>query len=116
MQEKATRRSLPAHEDEEVDMSITIGPMAKKPLKLDIPVMAGAMGFGIGISESVKIAIAKGTAAAGTLTNTGEGPLLPEERQFAKHLVIQYNSGPWAKEPETLKTQCFLHLLIHLVI
>lgn len=94
---------LPAHEDEEVDMSITIGPMAKKPLKLDIPVMAGAMGFGIGISESVKIAIAKGTAAAGTLTNTGEGPLLPEERQFAKHLVIQYNSGTWTKEPEKLR-------------
>ncbi|WP_103106400.1 FMN-binding glutamate synthase family protein [Brevibacillus reuszeri] len=94
---------LPAHEDKEVDMSITIGPMAKKPLKLDIPVMAGAMGFGIGVSESVKIAIAKGTAAVGTLTNTGEGPLLPEERQFAKHLVIQYNSGKWSKEPETLK-------------
>ncbi|MGG1661070.1 FMN-binding glutamate synthase family protein [Brevibacillus sp. NRS-1366] len=94
---------MPAHEDEEVDMSITIGPMAKKPLKLDIPIMAGAMGFGIGVSERVKTAIAKGTAAVGTLTNTGEGPLLPEERQFAKYLVIQYNSGTWSKEPETLK-------------
>lgn len=94
---------FPAPEDADVDLRITIGPMAKKPLTLDLPIMSGAMGYGIGISEKVKIAIAKGTAAAGTLTNTGEGPLLPEERQFAKHLIIQYSSGKWAKEPETLR-------------
>ncbi|KQL49901.1 glutamate synthase [Brevibacillus choshinensis] len=94
---------FPAPEDAEVDLSITIGPMAKKPLTLDMPIMSGAMGYGIGVSEKVKIAIAKGTAAAGTVTNTGEGPLLPEERQYAKHLIIQYSSGKWAKEPETLR-------------
>ncbi|WP_301168855.1 FMN-binding glutamate synthase family protein [Brevibacillus nitrificans] len=94
---------FPAPEDADVDLRITIGPKAKKPLTLDLPIMSGAMGYGIGISEKVKIAIAKGTAAAGTLTNTGEGPLLPEERQFAKHLIIQYSSGKWAKEPETLR-------------
>lgn len=94
---------FPAPEDADVDLRITIGPMAQKPLTLDLPIMSGAMGYGIGISEKVKIAIAKGTAAAGTLTNTGEGPLLPEERQFAKHLIIQYSSGKWAKEPETLR-------------
>ncbi|MFF0826257.1 FMN-binding glutamate synthase family protein [Brevibacillus sp. NPDC003359] len=94
---------LPSSEDTEVDMQITIGPMAKKPLTLDIPLMVGGMGYGIGVSADVKIAIAKGTAAVGTLTNTGEGPLLPEERKFAKHLVIQYNSGKWGKEPEILR-------------
>ncbi|UIO40099.1 FMN-binding glutamate synthase family protein [Brevibacillus brevis] len=94
---------MPACEDIEVDMQITIGPMAKKPLTLDIPIMAGAMGYGIGVSEDVKIAIAKGTAAVGSLTNTGEGPLLPEERKFAKNLILQYNSGKWAKEPEILR-------------
>lgn len=94
---------FPAPEDAEVDLAITIGPMAKKPLKLDIPIMSGAMGYGIGISEKAKIAIAKGAAAAGTASNTGEGPLLPEERKYAKHLIIQYSSGTWAKEPETLK-------------
>lgn len=94
---------FPAHEDAEVDMRLTIGPMAKKPLTLDIPLMPGAMGYGIGISERVKIAIAKGTAAVGTLSNTGEGPLLPEERRFAKHLIIQYNSGTWTKDPEILR-------------
>lgn len=94
---------MPSPEDSDVDLRITIGPMAKKPLTLDIPIMPGGMGYGIGISERVKIAIAKGTAQAGTLSNTGEGPLLPEERKYAKHLIIQYNSGTWGKEVETLR-------------
>jgi methylamine---glutamate N-methyltransferase subunit C len=95
--------TLPAPEDAPVDMMTTIGPLAQRPLILKIPVMAGAMGYGIGVSENVKIAIAKGTAAVGTATNSGEGPLLPEERAHAAHYILQYNSGHWAKEPETLQ-------------
>ncbi|MCZ8512715.1 FMN-binding glutamate synthase family protein [Paenibacillus filicis] len=94
---------LPAHEYAEVDMAVTIGPKAKKPLTIDIPLMAGGMGYGIGVSEKVKMAIAKGTAAVGTLTNTGEGGFLPEDRANAKFLIIQYNSGTWSKEPEILR-------------
>lgn len=94
---------LPAREDAVVDVSITIGPMAKKPLRLDIPVMAGGMAYGIGLSEKVKIAIAKGTAAVGTLTNTGEGGFLPEERKYAKYLILQYSPGHWSKEPNILR-------------
>ncbi|WP_081656538.1 FMN-binding glutamate synthase family protein [Brevibacillus thermoruber] len=95
--------TLPAPENAPVDMMITIGPLAQRPLILNIPLMAGAMGYGIGVSEKVKIAIAKGTAAVGTATNSGEGPLLPEERALAAHYILQYNSGHWSKEPETLR-------------
>ncbi|TRY26533.1 FMN-binding glutamate synthase family protein [Brevibacillus sp. LEMMJ03] len=95
--------TLPASENAPVDMMITIGPQAKRPLILNIPLLAGAMGYGIGVSEKVKIAIAKGTAAVGTATNSGEGPLLPEERACAAHYILQYHSGYWAKEPEILR-------------
>lgn len=94
---------LPTHEDEEVEMGITIGPRAKKPLHLDIPLMAGALGYGIGVSEKVKLAIAKGTAAVGTSTNTGEGGFLPEDRANAKYFILQYNSGHWSKDPAILR-------------
>lgn len=94
---------LPTDEDVEVDMRISIGPRAKKPLRLDIPLMAGAMGYGIGVSEKVKIAIAKGTAAVGTSTNTGEGGFLPEDRANAKYLILQYSSGHWSKDPSILR-------------
>jgi glutamate synthase domain-containing protein 2 len=95
--------TLPAAETHPIDMSLTIGPQAKKPLRLDIPLMAGGMGYGIGLSEKVKIAIAKGTAAVGTSTNSGEGPLLPEERANARHFILQYSSGHWSKEPKVLR-------------
>ncbi len=95
--------TFPRDEEEEVDISITIGPKAKKPLTLDIPIMAGGMGFGVGVSEKVKIAIAQGTAAVGTCTNTGEGPLLPEERENAKYVIVQYSSGHWSRDLEVLK-------------
>ena len=95
--------TFPRDEEEEVDISITIGPKAKKPLTLDIPIMAGGMGYGIGVSEKVKIAIAQGTAAVGTCTNTGEGPLLPEERENAKYVIVQYSSGHWSHDLEVLK-------------
>lgn len=95
--------TLAAPEDAEVDMRVTIGPRAKKPLTIEIPIMAAGMGYGIGVSEKTKIALAKGTAAVGTLTNTGEGGFLPEERQHAKFLIIQYHAGSWSKEPHILK-------------
>nr|WP_249730457.1 FMN-binding glutamate synthase family protein [Paenibacillus sp. J2TS4] len=94
---------LPAHEEEDVELRVTIGPKAKKPLTLDIPILAGAIGYGIGVSEKVKIALAKGTAAVGTATNTGEGGFLPEDRHHAKFLIIQYSSGHWSKEPSILR-------------
>jgi glutamate synthase domain-containing protein 2 len=95
--------TLPAAETHPVDMRLTIGPQARKPLTLDIPLLAGAMGYGIGVSEKVKIAIGKATAAVGTSTNSGEGPLLPEERAYAKYYILQYSSGHWAKEPNVLR-------------
>lgn len=95
--------TLPAHEDAPVDVRITIGPKTKKPLTLDIPIMAGGMGYGIGLTESVRLAIAKGTAAAGTATNSGKGGFLQEDRAYAKYYILQYTTAAWNKEPEILK-------------
>jgi len=94
---------LPAPESAHVDLRLTIGPAADKPLKLELPILAAGMAYGLGLGERVKIAIAKGTAAVGTATNSGEGPFLPEEREYARYYILQYHSGHWAKEPETLR-------------
>ncbi len=65
---------------------------AEQPLVLDTPIMVAAMSYGA-VSLEAKVAIAKGTAMAGTATNTGEGGMHPEERKNAKYLVAQYASG-----------------------
>lgn len=65
---------------------------AENPLKIDTPIMIGAMSFGA-ISKEAKISFARGATLAGTASNTGEGGMLPEERHYADKLIVQYASG-----------------------
>ncbi|KZX17140.1 ferredoxin-dependent glutamate synthase 1 [Methanobrevibacter cuticularis] len=73
--------------------NVTLGSrFAEKPLKLATPIMIGAMSFGA-LSKEAKMALAIGSSLIGTATNTGEGGMLPEERNLAKTLIAQYASG-----------------------
>lgn len=92
----------PASDSEPIDMKTVIGPNAKQPLVIDIPLMVGGMGYGIGLSGKVKRAIAKAATATGTATNSGEGAYLPNERELAEHFILQYGPGKWSKSPEIL--------------
>lgn len=85
---------LPTPDGVKVDTRVTIGPQAHKPLVIDIPIMIAAMSFGGALSSSAKVALAKASKRAGTATNTGEA-YLPEEREAAERLVIQYIRGGW---------------------
>ncbi len=78
-------------------------PLVEEPLELAIPIFVAAMSFGA-LSKEAKIAIAKGTSAAGTATNTGEGGMLPEERANARILVAQYSTGRFGVSAEYLRS------------
>lgn len=93
----------PVMESVAIDTKVVIGPNAKRPLYLDIPILIGGMAYGAGPSLQVKLALAKGADQVNTATNTGVGPFLPEERKHVKRLIIQYNRGYWAKEEEVLR-------------
>lgn len=94
---------FPVSEDVEIASSVVLGPQAGQPMRLDIPVIISGMAYGFGLSEKAKLALAKGATLAGTATNSGFGPFLQEEREAAKHLILQYSRGNWAKEPEILR-------------
>jgi len=94
---------IPTEGETPIDTETIIGPKAKKPLILDIPIVLGGMAYGLGVSEQVKIAQAWGTGKVGSATNIGEGTLLKEEREKAKFVIVQYHSAKWAKEPEIFK-------------
>ena len=70
---------LPLLDDEPVGTGLVIGPNAKKPLRLDIPLFVSDMSFGA-LSEEAKIALARGAELAGTGICSGEGGMLPEEQ------------------------------------
>ena len=97
--------NMPTPLEEKIDTSVVIGKKAKKPFTVSLPIIIAPMAYGEALSKEAKIALAKGSALAGTATNTGEGPFLPEERAAAKYLIYQYNRGDWGKTPEIIR-QC----------
>ncbi|MGE5528288.1 MAG: FMN-binding glutamate synthase family protein [Patescibacteria group bacterium] len=101
---------LPA--ETRVETQVVIGPRAAKPLTLEIPILAGGMAWGMALSSRAKIALARGTALAGTATNTGAGPYLPAERETAKFLVIQLSKGYWKREPEIVRQADMVEIVL----
>ena len=74
---------------------------AKYPIKLDTPVYISGMSYGA-LSKSAKIALAKGAAMVGSASCTGDGGMLPEERQFAKVMIFQMNASRYGIDPNDM--------------
>lgn len=94
---------FPIDGDEDVDVKVTIGPKAKKPMKIKIPLMISGMAYGIALSEQVKIALATAAKNTGTAVNSGEGGILPEELESAGKYILQFSKTEWGKEEKTIK-------------
>ena len=69
----------PLLDDEPVGTDVVIGPRARRPLHLAIPLFVSDMSFG-SLSASAKIALARGAELAGTGICSGEGGMLAEEQ------------------------------------
>lgn len=94
---------LPTPDLDQIDTHTVIGPHARRPLELEIPIMITGMSYGGSLSLFIKMALAKGAALAGTSTNTGESAVTNEERDSARFLIGQYNRGGWLTSREQLE-------------
>jgi glutamate synthase domain-containing protein 2 len=94
---------LPTSDYTEITMKTVIGPKAKKPLQLELPIMITGMSYGGSLSLPIKIALAKGATIVGTSTNTGESAVTEEERGAARFLIGQYHRGGQLSGQEQLK-------------
>ena len=101
----------PLLDEEHVDTSVVLGKKAGKPIKIDMPIMIGAMSFGA-LSKEAKVALAKATAEVGSIANSGEGGMLPEEREAAKYYTLQYSTGRFGITEETLKKADMIEIKI----
>lgn len=103
---------MPTQDGVRVDTGVVLGPKAQRPLRLDIPILITGMSYGGALSKRVKIALAKGSAMMGTATNSGEAPLLPEERAAAKSFIGQFNRGGWLNSHEDLQQLDAIEVMI----
>jgi methylamine---glutamate N-methyltransferase subunit C len=103
----AQMATKPLMEDESVNTELVIGPRAKKPLMLKIPLFVSDMSFGA-LSEEAKISLAMGAELAGTGICSGEGGMLPEEQEANSRYFFEYASAGFGYKDELLtKVQAF---------
>ncbi|MFO8045575.1 MAG: glutamate synthase-related protein [Halomonas sp.] len=94
--------SQPLLDDAEVATRLIIGPEAKKPLTLDMPLLISDMSFGA-LSEEAKIALARGAEMAGTGICSGEGGMLPEEQQENSRYFYELASAKFGYDERLLE-------------
>ena len=98
----AQMATKPLLEERVVRTELVIGPQAKKPLVLKIPLFVSDMSFGA-LSEEAKIALATGANLAGTGICSGEGGMLPEEQAANSRYFYEYASAGFGYKEELLK-------------
>ncbi len=97
----------PLMEDMDIASELVIGPNAKKPLVLEIPLFVSDMSYGA-LSEEAKVALAKGAELAGTGICSGEGGMLPEEQEANRRYFYELASAKFGYNETLLeKVQAF---------
>ena len=92
----------PLNDGDPVDTTTVIGKNAKKPMVLESPVYISHMSFGA-LSREIKIALAQGSAMAKTAMCSGEGGILPEERENAYKYIFEYIPNKYSVTDENLR-------------
>lgn len=91
----------PLQSDAVVGTELVIGPMARRPLRLEIPLLVSDMSFGA-ISEEAKLALAKGAELAGTGICSGEGGMLPQEQAANRRYMFELGPARFGYREELL--------------
>ena len=98
----------PLLDDAAVGTDVVIGPAAKKPLRMEIPVFVSDMSFGA-LSFEAKTALARGAERAGTGICSGEGGMLPEEHAENSRYLYELASAKFGWSIDKVKTVQAFH-------
>ena len=92
----------PLAEQVTVDSKLVIGPEARKPMTLEIPLFVSDMSFGA-LSEEAKVALSRGAEMAGTGICSGEGGMLPEEQAENSRYFYELASAKFGYDESLLE-------------
>ena len=92
----------PLDAGEEVSIKTVIGKKAERPMVLEGPVYVSHMSFGA-LSKEAKTALSKGSAMARTAMCSGEGGILPEEKDAAYKYIFEYVPNRYSVTPKNLR-------------
>lgn len=83
----------------------------ENPIELDMPIYIAAMSFGA-LSANAKAALGRGARKAGTMTCTGEGGMLEEERTENKTLVYQLSPARYMVDLDHIRRADAVELVV----
>ena len=84
---------------------------AKRPMELEIPITVAGMSFGA-LSRHAKVALGQAATWLGTSTTTGDGGMLPAEREASSKLVYQCLPSRYGFNPKDLKQADAIEIVI----
>jgi methylamine---glutamate N-methyltransferase subunit C len=96
-----TRFVIEGYREKCVTKTVLGARFAQKPIELDIPVYITGMSFGA-LSLEAKMALAKGASMAGTATCSGEGGMIPPERDLSTKWYYQCIQSRYGFNPHHL--------------
>lgn len=94
-----------------VETRTVIGKKAERPMVLESPVFISHMSFGA-LSREAKISLAKGSAIARTAMCSGEGGILPEEKEASYRYIFEYVPNKYSVTDENLETSDAIEIKI----
>ncbi|NIA14996.1 MAG: hypothetical protein GWP08_13060 [Nitrospiraceae bacterium] len=93
---------MPLNEDEPVNTKTVIGRTAGHPLELEMPFYVSHMSFGA-LSREAKTALARGSKLVGTAICSGEGGMLPVERDEADKYIYELGTAAFSHKDEAIR-------------
>jgi glutamate synthase domain-containing protein 2 len=84
---------------------------AKRPMELEIPITIAGMSFGA-LSRNAKVALGQAATMLGTSTTTGDGGMLPDEREASSKLVYQCLPSRYGFNPKDLKKADAIEIVV----
>lgn len=102
--------AFPTEYTEQVDLKVKIGPQAKQPMELDIPLMVSGMAYGIALSKEVRLALSDAVNQLGTALNSGEGGVMEEEIDGTDKYILQFSKTSWSKEEQLIKKASMIEI------
>lgn len=101
----------PLNDGDFVNITTVIGKNAKRPMVLSGPVYISHMSFGA-LSKEIKTALAMGSAKAKTAMCSGEGGILPAEKEAAYKYIFEYIPNKYSVTDENLKSSDAIEIKI----
>lgn len=84
---------------------------AKRPMELEIPITIAGMSFGA-LSYNAKVALGRAATLLGSSTTTGDGGMLPAEREASSKLVYQCLPSRYGFNPSDLKKADAIEIVV----